>query len=268
MPGRNVSHLILVVQNPNNVAEAKEMLAFARAYAKWTYGCTTSACVVTFTTLSSFTDALSQYDTITTLGILSHAGNNMLTFYEDDPDVTGGSIDHSYTLAAVAAAFGAPGPTVETVEFLGCRVGKDPKSVWDFAQTLNLKKAVASNAFHCFHPVSIRIDANETAASLGDELDVNRGYLLQGTDLAAAASQRNKSVQLWIEWFHAGNEKQRPGEVDAHDRRTFFTPRSDMTVLPVVSEAQATTLSNKWRGQLFLLSYDSCLIEVKGPAAP
>ncbi len=79
--------------------------------------------------------------------------------------------------------------------------------MWDFLDSTDMDVAVAHNFFHAFQPLDVSITSDTSEDTLRDDVlgGDRRGelfrYLLPNTDLAAAAAQKGKTVQLWVEYF-------------------------------------------------------------------
>src|SRR4051812_27317496 len=236
----SVNTLVMVGQDPrpdkSNADEERNMRAFAKAWATQVYGCSGSACLVTFSTYDDFKTKLGSYTSIGRLAILAHSGGNTLQFNWPD-----GSIELK-SLGEIAPDLAALPTTVSSVEFLGCQVGRNPVALYDFADDVGADWAYGHNYFHAFQPLSITIDAGETADTLKTRLGERYDYLLAGTNLNAAAGKKGKKAQLWIEWFTILKDKRGFDEYESNERLHSVKRRSQETRAVLFTHADAVAL--------------------------
>jgi hypothetical protein len=253
MPG-SVSTLVMVAQDTPPTAGTphgkgshdKELLGFAHAWSKQLFGCTTAGCVVTFTSYQEFLTELKSYDQIDRLAILSHAAKNGLSFPAGINTLT------PKTLEEIVADLGTDVPTVNSVEFLGCLLGRHVTGLWKVGEALKSKWVIAYTFAHAFEPFTVPIDPGDTEADVEERIGDRSRYLLQNTDLGAVLA--DPKAQLWIEWYRAFLETDEESTFKAFDkadeieRRKSFHRRSEaLPPVQILSEEDAEEKEELWK---------------------
>jgi hypothetical protein len=247
MPG-TVSTLVLVAQDPGGKgSHDKELLGFAHAWSKQIFSCTTAGCVETFDSYPGFLTKLKSFDKIDRLALLSHAAKDGLSFPAGVNTLT------PKTLEEIVDDIDSDFPTVTSVEFLGCLVGRNVTGLWDFGTALHSKWVIAYTFAHAFEPFTVEVDPGDDEAKIEERMGDRSRYLLPNTDLGAVLA--DPKAQLWIEWYREF--------LEIEDTETLFTPfeRADETehkksffrrsaALPptqVLTESDAQHMEQLWK---------------------
>lgn len=232
--------LVLVAQHTTGPkkgsVEDKNMLAFAKAWARQEMACSAATCVQAVKSYPDLIDKLTSYTKIENLAILCHSGGDTLEFPDE---ASGGS--YLASLGELITDLSADPPQVDNLDFLGCQVGRDPLAMWDLGETLQAKRVFGYNYFHGFQPYNLKVDPAETELTLRERLGAASLYLIPNTDVAALAAKHGKNVQVWIEWFRVDLNRIGFDQVDGTERAHTFKERSSATVKRIPSHAVAVS---------------------------
>jgi hypothetical protein len=248
-----VSTLVMVAQDTQPTVDTpygkgahdKELHGFAHAWSKQIFGCTTPGCVVWFTSYQEFLTKLKSYDQIDRLAILSHAAKNGLNFPAGINALT------PRTLEEIVDDLDTDVPTVNSVEFLGCLVGRHVTGLLKVGEALDSQVVIAYTFAHAFEPFTVPIEPGDTEADVEARIPEDRSrYLLKNTDVGAVLA--DPKAQLWIEWYRAFLETDEEStfkpfdKADGIEHRKSYFRRIDANTLQVLSEQEAEHLEQLW----------------------
>jgi hypothetical protein len=252
VPG-TVSTLVLVAQDTPPTAGTphgkgphdKELHGFAHAWSKQQFGCAAPGCVVAFTSYQEFLTKLKSFGHIDRLAILSHAAKNGLNFPAGINALT------PRTLEEIVDDLDTDVPTVNSVEFLGCLVGRHVTGLLKVGEALESQVVIAYTFAHAFEPFTVQIEPGDTEADVEERIPEDRSrYLLKNTDIGVLLT--DPKAQLWIEWYRAFLETDEESTFKAFEqaseiehRKSFFR-RIDANTLQVLSEQEAEDLEDLW----------------------
>jgi hypothetical protein len=241
-----VSTLVLVAQDTpdGKGAHDKELLGYARAWSRQIFTCSTAGCVVVFTTYQEFLAKLKSFDHIDRLAILCHAAKNGLSFPAGINTLT------PKTLEEIVDDLGTGAPTVNSVEFLGCLLGRHVTGLWKVGEKLESVVVIAYTFAHAFEPFTVAIDPGDTEADVEERIGDRSRYLLKNTNLGAVLA--DPKAQLWIEWYRAFLEDDEEStfksfeKADETEHRKSFLRRIDAHPLQVLTEQEANDLETRF----------------------
>jgi hypothetical protein len=232
--------LVLVAQHTSGPekgsVEDRNMLAFAKAWARQEMGCSAATCVQAVESYPDLVEKLKSYTKIDNLAILCHSGGDTLEFPDEQ---TGGK--YLASLPQLVTDLSTDAPQVDTIDFLGCQVGRDPLAMWDLGEALQAKRVFGYNYFHGFQPYNLKVDPAETELTFRGRLGSASLYLIPNTDLATLAAKHGKNVQVWIEWFRVDLNRIGFDEVDGGERAHTFKERDSATPKRISTHAAAVS---------------------------
>lgn len=243
-----VSTLVMVAQDPDGKGpHDKELFGYAHAWSKQMYSCQTAGCVVVFRSYQEFQTKLKSYDHIDRLAILSHAAKDGLSFPAGPNTLTPKTLEEIYD------DLGTVVPSVNSLEFLGCLVGRHVTGLWQIGTLLQSNIVIAYTYAHAFEPFTVKLEPGDTEANVEERIGDDRlRYLLPHTDLASVVT--HPKAQLWIEWYRVflDDENETESVQSAFDKADYtehtksYFRRSAAEQFQVLTEQEAQQLEQRW----------------------